>query len=280
MVLEIWGQLPKSQDDPEKIEEAIQRLVQAHNNDPEAHTAEGQSLQSHKASEIIDHAIKSIIADKIKEFQITPEKLNYDKIAIETIFESLDNWATFESEAGILNIRAQIGGLELRCNGSNGKWIEINVYPYVIEMSCEKNPIFQTTLKVIEGGTNNVDYYLVIGSDVYSEGLGPYIGFKISNGTIYAVHSYCEEPDTPTEIATEIEGINPTQWHTYRAVIDYTNNKIEYYIDDVLVSEHTENLPWQYEYNQPYMLFNYAIKNNSTTGGRMYIQKAIFIQDK
>jgi hypothetical protein len=43
-----WGQLAKSQTDPEKIEEAIKRLINEHNADPEAHLVEGGSLKSHK----------------------------------------------------------------------------------------------------------------------------------------------------------------------------------------------------------------------------------------
>jgi len=60
-----WGQLPKSQIDPEKIEEAIARMIKEHNEDESAHLGPGQSLQSHKASEIIDHAVKSILAEKL-----------------------------------------------------------------------------------------------------------------------------------------------------------------------------------------------------------------------
>jgi hypothetical protein len=70
-----WGQLAKSQTDPEKIEEAIQRLIAEHNADPEAHLVEGGSLQSHKMAEIIDHLVSSIIADKIKDGEVTPPKI-------------------------------------------------------------------------------------------------------------------------------------------------------------------------------------------------------------
>ena len=67
MAIPTWGMLEKSQTDPEKIEEAIARLIAEHNNDEAAHLGAGQSLQSHKASEIIDHAISSVVSDKIAE---------------------------------------------------------------------------------------------------------------------------------------------------------------------------------------------------------------------
>lgn len=60
-----WGLLNKSGVDPEKVEDAISRLVEAHNDDETAHLETGQSLQSHKASEIIDHLAQSIVNDKL-----------------------------------------------------------------------------------------------------------------------------------------------------------------------------------------------------------------------
>jgi len=60
-----WGQLAKSQDDPEKIEEAIARMISEHNADPEAHLCEGGSLRSHKMAEIIDHLVNSILGEKL-----------------------------------------------------------------------------------------------------------------------------------------------------------------------------------------------------------------------
>ena len=62
---ETWGLLPKSQTDSEKIEEAIARMIQEHNEDETAHLGAGQSLQSHKASEIIDHVVHSVLAEKL-----------------------------------------------------------------------------------------------------------------------------------------------------------------------------------------------------------------------
>ena len=86
-----WGLLAKSLEDPETIEEAIDRIVAAHNDDESAHLEAGQSLQSHKASEIIDHAVASIVADKISG----TEGLIFHS------FESLDNYQ--KSGAGIYN---------------------------------------------------------------------------------------------------------------------------------------------------------------------------------
>lgn len=61
-----WGDLPKNQTDNQLISQAIDQAVQAHDDDPDSHLEIGQSLQSHKASEIIDHVAESVVNDKIK----------------------------------------------------------------------------------------------------------------------------------------------------------------------------------------------------------------------
>lgn len=102
MALPVWGNLEKSQIDSEKIEEAIARLIQAHEDDPDAHVEPGESLNSHKAAEIIDHVIASIVADKIKDGEIIKPKL--DIRAVDFIDEKFDkgevnNFTDFESAA-------------------------------------------------------------------------------------------------------------------------------------------------------------------------------------
>lgn len=72
---EIWGGLAKAQNDNERIEEAISRHTAEHNADETSHLLPGQSLQSHKASAIIDHLARSIVTDKLADFAITNEKI-------------------------------------------------------------------------------------------------------------------------------------------------------------------------------------------------------------
>ena len=67
MGIQTWGQMNKSQTDNELVEGAISRIVEQHNDDPDAHLEEGQSLKSHRASEVVDHLARSIVNDKIAE---------------------------------------------------------------------------------------------------------------------------------------------------------------------------------------------------------------------
>ncbi len=76
-----WGMAPKSQSDSQTIDDAIAAAVSAHNDDPDAHLGVGQSLQSHRASEIIDHEAGSIVADKLNSavnFIFMPVNVEFD----------------------------------------------------------------------------------------------------------------------------------------------------------------------------------------------------------
>ena len=75
MSVETWGQLDKSQVDSEKVEAAVVRLIAEHEADPDSHLDVGESLQSHRASEIIDHLALSIVEDKIKDNEVSTNKI-------------------------------------------------------------------------------------------------------------------------------------------------------------------------------------------------------------
>lgn len=62
----IWGNLNKTINDPTLIEEAISGAINDHNDDPDAHVGPNQSLESHRAAEIIDHLAESVVNDKIR----------------------------------------------------------------------------------------------------------------------------------------------------------------------------------------------------------------------
>lgn len=62
---EIWGNLGKTLLDPKLIDEAIAEYIANHNNDPDAHLEDGQMMQSHRASAIIDHLAESVVNDKL-----------------------------------------------------------------------------------------------------------------------------------------------------------------------------------------------------------------------
>jgi hypothetical protein len=59
-----WDSLAKNQTDPETIEEAINRIVSAHNNEPTSHAEDNQSIAVHRTNDILDHKAGAVLADK------------------------------------------------------------------------------------------------------------------------------------------------------------------------------------------------------------------------
>lgn len=107
----IWGMLAKSQVDPEKIEEAIIRLIVAHNNDETSHLEVGQSLQSHKASEIIDHLAESIVEDKFATGSVSSRAITTDQLVGKDIRTDLNVGATQDG------VKLNVDGIEMWQSG-------------------------------------------------------------------------------------------------------------------------------------------------------------------
>lgn len=61
----IWGTLNRAVNDATLVDEAIDQAITAHNDNVDAHLGVDQSLQSHRAAEIIDHLAESVVNDKI-----------------------------------------------------------------------------------------------------------------------------------------------------------------------------------------------------------------------
>lgn len=66
----VWGMLPKAQDDPTTIDEAIAAAIAAHDDDPTAHLDVGQSLETHRANDMIDHPAGSVPFDKVSKEEL------------------------------------------------------------------------------------------------------------------------------------------------------------------------------------------------------------------
>lgn len=118
MTIPVWGQLNKSQDDAETIEEAIDRKIAEHNAEPTSHTADGEAIDVHRKNGIIDHPAGSVVGDKtpfseykIYDGAITKEKWSAEdgnalEIAGHEIWASLFNQGYFQ---GVFGFRHEAG---------------------------------------------------------------------------------------------------------------------------------------------------------------------------
>lgn len=209
---EVWGLLPKAQDDNQKIDEAITAAISAHESDPDAHLGEGDSLQSHKASEIIDHKLGSILADKLT---------NSEQMYLCT-FESLDRWTLTGSEYGTF-----WPGVVLWVDGVSPVYssLKTELFGPAEFLNYSKNMLFQTTAWVAETGKKTVimGFGRISSSDVVDG-----FGIRIINGTIYGYWH-----DGSTLHTTTLSDVDFYDLHVYRAQYDALTLTVTFYVDGV-----------------------------------------------
>lgn len=212
MPIQTWGDMEKSQIDPEKIEEAIARMIEEHNDDPEAHLGAEQSLNSHKSYDIIDHVVRSVVRDKI----------NFDRFQIDEPFFTIDNWTTSGDVAiefyGVLTLYAKSGVTPVSIAAIySGDANEEQGYR-------NRNPILQLRARL--SSVANVTAYIGKVPEDWASGFG----FKIVNSNVYVVW-YNDDEVEQTQLIKS--GLN-TKWHIYRyECVD--GEQIKFYIDDELL---------------------------------------------
>lgn len=220
-----WGDLLKSQADDETIEEAIARIIAEHNDDETSHLDTGQSLQSHKAAEIIDHLAQSIVVDKM-------EQNFFNKIIISGNFQSLDSFlkSTSGIDLGFSGVRLYTSTVL-----NNYTFIETD-YLQNFGANFDKDPVLDLFIKVDSQGTREA-YFGIGDREGYTDEY--FAGFKVVNNTLYArIYSI----DHDVEELVEITGITVTNFNKYR--IDYVHGVgCYFYVNGILKATITTNLP-------------------------------------
>lgn len=86
MSIETWGTMPKSQEDAQTIDTAIQSAINEHNADPIAHTGTDQAISVHRENDILDHKAGAVKNDKLSMTEFN-DYWDYDRLKA-TIFKS------------------------------------------------------------------------------------------------------------------------------------------------------------------------------------------------
>jgi len=235
---ETWGLLAKSAVDDETIEEAIDRIVAAHNDDEEAHLEVGQSLQSHKVSDIIDHLAKSIIADKIGSGEVNFSHFTANHKFIFTTFDSLDGWHV--GGVGTPVRTCVLGGSKLETSGTDGDTSYICASPnygFGDNPNFDSLPFAQALIKIMD--TDYAETHFHIGYQGFQAAGHDYIGFLFDQAKVYAVCRESSSGETKSEITTPPDPLDP---HVYR-IVYVSSSKVDFYIDDVLLKTITTNIP-------------------------------------
>lgn len=255
MGLQTWAGLEKSADDDETIEEAIDRLIAVHEASPTSHLGEGESLQSHKSEEVIDHPAGSVLADK--------------QTSIETIvrssFSSLDSWVGGGSYSnpslGVASIGIESGGVE------NSKLVTDLLLPYPF-LDVTYDLMFQVVAQFI---IDDDDFSFCFGqlNDITTNLHG--IGFVFEGGELKG-HAQNSTEEKETSAIT----IDLSLAHVYRYNLQASTGKIKFFIDGAEVGE--IDVPagaWADEYVARFQLYTTGTGIVTMNFGDLTISRAL-----
>jgi hypothetical protein len=209
----LWGQLEKAQDDDETIEEAIARLIGVHEASAESHLGEGESLEAHKADDVLDHPAGSVLADK----------QTFTEIVAETDFESLTGWL----QAGNFSYPVWPGvQMQAVATGPTVAYLKSEQVLVVNPYSFGKDIMLQWSAK-LTNVNSTATLYLGLGGDPASGDFG--FGF-VWNGTNLKGYYKGEGGNTETSaITTSVTGT-----HTFRIYFEEATRQVHFYFDGVL----------------------------------------------
>jgi len=253
-----WGMVPKSQIDNSTIDEEIDLKIVAHNADEEAHLAAGQSLQSHKASEIIDHLARSVLVDKFA----------HDRYQYNSNFESIDSW---QKTGNVILIGPNQIAIETTVVLNNFQWLTQLIQGYNENLWLLSNFPYWRTSVYFRNNTNQIAY-IVHGSPDDDPGNEPFgYGFKVENGNLYALYYDADH----VEQKTLISDINLASFNIYGCEV-ISSTHIKFYVNDVLVADLSGITLFS---SSGYFLY-YYIKTTNTSAKYMEIQDLVYDENR
>lgn len=217
MSIEVWGLMPKSQDNPQTIEERVAEMIAQHEHDPESHMGEGESIDVHRKNEIIDHPQSSLV----------PDKLSQTQNVFTTLFESVASWISSGVWGnGLMNLSVLMRG-----NVAGDRYMFNENFEFRTNQT-DDSPLdnyWQTRFRYYENyhvadfafGMPVLDSY----GNVY-----PSAYFKIENGILYS----CFGNDS--EIITVSHGeLEQMKYHTVRVQTSKEFKELYFFLDGELI---------------------------------------------
>jgi hypothetical protein len=228
-----WGELTKALDDPETIEEAIERLILAHDENPDAHLGANGSLLSHKVSEIIDHLAGSIIADKFGKFALEASQLDYSGQRLTADFENLANYEKHYTPSGGGAYSEGVGAVSIYSAGSENAVASFGIRCGYPSLDTRLNPFFEFYIEDTADKDMDINVYSGGYDDItYTR---PLFGMRYSHtdNKIYLFVLY----GTPGSVVEHKwdTGLTDYNKHFFRVEYDYDNATLSLYQDSELV---------------------------------------------
>jgi hypothetical protein len=227
-------------------------LIATHEADPDAHLETGESLQSHKASEIIDHLARSIVRDK----------LEFDRYTIDCDFQSIDSW----SISGAVSL-THINQLEVNPVSGIGNFAHALISTSDAledQANFSHSPVWQARIFVEYPGD------AIIHFGMFNEDFVAGIGFEILDSVLYAVWFDADETKHTEELLT----ISDSVGYVCKFAYDYATTTLTFFVNGALV--HTVVVAFEY-YVQVFALF--YNENETSAGGTLLVSNLHFDAD-
>lgn len=238
-----WGLMPKSQIDPQTIEERIAEMIQAHESDPEAHLGVGESLETHRANDVIDH----------RAFSILDDKFAYDRNFIDVPFVNIDLF-----DHGPYTELNGLNGVYFYSSGLNHtEWLSANLGDVAVGADFEYSRLPRFYTRILLPSVSNSTTYIIVGET--DEGHG--FGFKIVDGIVYGVYFKSDF----SEQTLTLQSISANTVYKLEARV-VSLNSIEFYINNLLVNTF-ENCIFptgqNFGFNIPWITFKRTLAGSS-----------------
>lgn len=250
----VWGNLQKALDNPQTINQAIDEAITAHEADSDAHTGAGESLETHKSQEIIDHPAGSFLGDKISITEST----------YITNFESWETWV----KVGEVNSDGWPGLYLYVEDGINDETRLSSTYlkqDGLIDYS--KNWMLQLQGWIDQSPDVTVRFQL---GNAPGANAGIGFGFEIVDGT---PKGFWKDNDGINYTADL--GIDPEIQHIYRAFYDKTDKEVRFYVDGELLATIEDITPVGYPSAQVHL----QLLRGTATDDSVQIREVITILD-
>ncbi len=247
-----WGLLTKSLVDNETIEDAVDRLITVHEEDPTAHLGAGESLEAHKTEDMIDHPAGSVATDKLSQGRV-----------IVSAFESLDGFGTTGS------VSQDLGSVSIITGATSGNSAEMDASPSRWTGLDLTKEIFWKSVLQLEVDTSQTAYFGMGGSDYLGQTGG--MGFRVINGALVAYTA--KDSGGGYVYTTEaIAGVDVTDWHTYEIRYTVTPNLLTFYVDGVDVASFDTGL----DFGPQDTIALYEITTNTNAIRRLFVSDLVF----
>ena len=191
--------------------------------------------------------------------------LFYSKHFVSTSFESFDGWVATGQTCNLGGSLLQTGNtadsIAYAKDEQSGGDVNFN----------SKNPMFECIIR-INDNTGQIIYF-GIGDLSAGDGTEEGFGFKVEDGTLYALSTY-SDGTTATETKVNLGNVNTSDFKIYRAVMK-SSERIDYYIDNEKVATISSGLP---DGTNP-VLMTFYIKTTENVNKILYLRRATFIQD-